>query len=210
MCIRDSSWTVRHFWHIGRKIEKERQKRRKTTYRRAPKKMDIKPIKLLIILLLGGVIAGCKVPPIATQREFEPLPATFENRADTGNSAQVQWRDYFQDSTLTALIETALVNNFDALTAIQRIEMARSNVRATEGLLKPTIWGGGTTALRRFGLYTMDAVSYTHLDVYKRQQVTRYNMYPSAELNGEPAEGYSSGSAIEAVQATAREKHPTG
>ncbi|MCA0234190.1 MAG: efflux RND transporter permease subunit [Bacteroidetes bacterium] len=46
--------------------------------------------------------------------------------------------------------------------------------------------------------------------VYGVDQVTRYNMYPSAELNGEPAEGYSSGSAIEAVQATAREKLPTG
>ena len=46
--------------------------------------------------------------------------------------------------------------------------------------------------------------------VYGVDQVTRYNMYPSAEISGEAAEGYSSGSAIEAVQATARKKLPTG
>lgn len=46
--------------------------------------------------------------------------------------------------------------------------------------------------------------------VYGVDQVTRYNMYPSAELNGEPAEGYSSGSAIEAIQEVAKTKLPKG
>jgi len=46
--------------------------------------------------------------------------------------------------------------------------------------------------------------------VYGVDQVTRYNMYPSAELNGEAASGYSSGSAILAIQEVAREKLPSG
>lgn len=46
--------------------------------------------------------------------------------------------------------------------------------------------------------------------VYGVDQLTRYNMYPSAELNGEATEGYSSGSAIAAIQQTAREKLPKG
>ncbi len=41
-------------------------------------------------------------------------------------------------------------------------------------------------------------------------QITRYNMYPSAELNGEAASGYSSGSAIAAVLEVAKEKLPRG
>lgn len=45
---------------------------------------------------------------------------------------------------------------------------------------------------------------------YGVDQITRYNMFPSAELNGEPAKGFSSGSAIEAIQHTAREKLPKG
>jgi HAE1 family hydrophobic/amphiphilic exporter-1 len=46
--------------------------------------------------------------------------------------------------------------------------------------------------------------------VYGVEQVTRYNMYPSAELNGEAADGYSSGSAISAIQEVAKEKLPKG
>lgn len=46
--------------------------------------------------------------------------------------------------------------------------------------------------------------------VYGVDQVTRYNMYPSAELNGEAAEGYSSGSAIRAIQEVAQERLPRG
>lgn len=42
------------------------------------------------------------------------------------------------------------------------------------------------------------------------EQVTRYNMYTSAEINGEPAPGYSSGSAIKAIQEVAKETLPRG
>jgi hydrophobic/amphiphilic exporter-1 (mainly G- bacteria), HAE1 family len=45
---------------------------------------------------------------------------------------------------------------------------------------------------------------------YGVDQLTRYNMYPSAELNGEAANGYSSGSAITAIQEVAKEKLPRG
>jgi HAE1 family hydrophobic/amphiphilic exporter-1 len=46
--------------------------------------------------------------------------------------------------------------------------------------------------------------------VYGVDQITRYNMYPSAELNGEAAPGYSSGSAIQAILETANTKLPKG
>jgi len=42
------------------------------------------------------------------------------------------------------------------------------------------------------------------------EQLTRYNMYTSAMLNGESAPGYSSGDAIQAIQEVAREKLPKG
>lgn len=41
-------------------------------------------------------------------------------------------------------------------------------------------------------------------------QITRYNLFTSAELNGEPAAGYSSGEAIRAIEQTAKEKLPKG
>lgn len=46
--------------------------------------------------------------------------------------------------------------------------------------------------------------------VYGPEQLTRYNMYTSAMINGDAAPGYSSGDAIKAIQAVATEKLPKG
>lgn len=46
--------------------------------------------------------------------------------------------------------------------------------------------------------------------VYGVDQITRYNMYSSAELNGEASSGFSSGSAIAAIQEVAKTKLPKG
>jgi HAE1 family hydrophobic/amphiphilic exporter-1 len=46
--------------------------------------------------------------------------------------------------------------------------------------------------------------------VYGPEQVTRYNMYPSAMVNGEPQTGFSSGQAIDVIKETAKEKLPKG
>ncbi|MFN3342566.1 MAG: efflux RND transporter permease subunit [Flavobacteriales bacterium] len=46
--------------------------------------------------------------------------------------------------------------------------------------------------------------------VYGPEQVTRYNMYPSGMVNGEPAKGYSSGQALSAIQEVAAENLPRG
>ncbi|PWN59735.1 efflux RND transporter permease subunit [Chryseobacterium viscerum] len=46
--------------------------------------------------------------------------------------------------------------------------------------------------------------------VYGPEVLTRYNMYMSAMINGEPADGYSSGDAIAAVERVAKEILPRG
>lgn len=46
--------------------------------------------------------------------------------------------------------------------------------------------------------------------VYGPEQINRYNMYPSAMINGDAAAGFSSSDAIATVEKTAREKLPRG
>ncbi len=53
--------------------------------------------------------------------------------------------------------------------------------------------------------------SFTRIErVYGPEQLTRYNMYISAMLNGEAASGYSSGDAIKAIDETAEKFLPRG
>jgi HAE1 family hydrophobic/amphiphilic exporter-1 len=54
----------------------------------------------------------------------------------------------------------------------------------------------------------MVAMSFLSIEkVYGPEQITRYNMYPAAMLNGEPKVQFS-GQAIEVVKAIAAEKLP--
>lgn len=46
--------------------------------------------------------------------------------------------------------------------------------------------------------------------VYGPEQITRYNMYTSAMVNGQPAPGYSSGQVIDAIKETAATELPKG
>lgn len=46
--------------------------------------------------------------------------------------------------------------------------------------------------------------------IYGVDQITRYNMYPSVELNGEDQDGFSNGDAIKAIQDVAKTKLPKG
>lgn len=53
--------------------------------------------------------------------------------------------------------------------------------------------------------------SFVRLErVYGPEQLTRYNMFTSAMINGEAAKGHSSGDAIEAIKRVAAEKLPKG
>ncbi len=128
---------------------------------------------LFSAFLFVVALSGCKVPQVATTRAMPPVPETFGDNAntDTVNVATLNWRTYFADSTLNGLIDEALTNNLDLLTAYQRIEMARAGVRASEGLLRPTVAAGGTTALRRFGLYTMDGAGNATTDITEGRTV---------------------------------------
>jgi len=51
------------------------------------------------------------------------------------------------------------------------------------------------------------------MKIIKKQglnEITRYNMYTSASINGSPAKGYSSGEAIAAIQEVAEQTLPRG
>ena len=46
--------------------------------------------------------------------------------------------------------------------------------------------------------------------VYGPSSISRFNMYTSMAINGNPGDGYSSGEAIKAIQVVAEKYLPTG
>jgi multidrug efflux system outer membrane protein len=90
----------------------------------------------LIILVLGGWLAGCTLGPDYT-RPTTPEPVEFRSGYPSGESiADVDWWELFEDPVLTDLIDSALVNNREALSALARIEEAEAQL----GIVRADLW----------------------------------------------------------------------
>lgn len=117
----------------------------------------MKTIKYIITVFLMVIgFTSCKTTAPANTDTVKPLPSSFGAVKDSANAATINWKKYFSDTNLQGLIDTALKNNLDLLTALQRIEVARSDVKSAHGLLLPTVGGSGAYWQRKFGDYTMD------------------------------------------------------
>jgi len=110
----------------------------------------------IISILVSIVYLGCKTPETIVNSDRKKIPLSFEETKDSINSADIKWKDFFADKDLTILIDTALKNNFDVLMTLQKIEMARNDLRLTKGAMLPTVNSNFAYLQRKFGYYTMD------------------------------------------------------
>jgi NodT family efflux transporter outer membrane factor (OMF) lipoprotein len=123
-------------------------------------------MKKYIIMVFVVVLNSCKAPQMTTIQKPINLPEFFTSGMPVdSSSAKVNWREYFADDYLVALIDSALQNNQDLKIALQQIEMARSEALASSAALKPRVSFAPTAALRRFGLYTMDGAGNITTDI---------------------------------------------
>jgi HAE1 family hydrophobic/amphiphilic exporter-1 len=108
-------------------------------------------------------------------------------------------------STLQALIGSEYATNFIRFGQLYKVMVqALPEYRAQpEDLLKLYIKNDAGNMVPFSSFLTIGKV-------YGPEQVTRYNMYTSAMVNGQPAPGYSSGQAIAAIKEVAAQKLPKG
>lgn len=118
-----------------------------------------------IALLLAAMLAACapKARNIKVA-ELQP-PAAFEAAATGPSVATVDWRTYFADDTLVALIGEALAGNLDLQVALQRIELARAQVRASTGARLPQLSVVAGGSLTRWGLHTPEGAGNASTEI---------------------------------------------
>jgi outer membrane protein, multidrug efflux system len=117
------------------------------------------------------LLNSCKTSKEANQQQTVSIPSQFASKSDSTNSAIIHWKTFFNDSNLIALIDTGLKNNIDLQMALQRIEVARANVRSKKGQLFPTINAAGSAGQSKYGLYTMDGAGNITTDITPGQIV---------------------------------------
>tara|TARA_Y100001934_G_C12349419_1_gene774515 strand:+ start:745 stop:2172 length:1428 start_codon:yes stop_codon:yes gene_type:complete len=81
--------------------------------------------KRILVLSLPALLLFSCAPVHELKEENRTVPESFQAETDTLNSAQIAWREFFQDSNLVALIDTALKYNQEFNINLQ--EMARRN-----------------------------------------------------------------------------------
>ena len=115
--------------------------------------MKIKRI-YLSLFCLAAVLPGCRTPKITSKEESKFVPETFNSVADEKNSSKVPWREYFTDTHLVALIDTALENNQELNIVKQEIEISQNEVMARKGEYLPFVNIGAGAGMDKVGRQT--------------------------------------------------------
>ncbi|RPD51758.1 TolC family protein [Paracnuella aquatica] len=120
--------------------------------------MQYKIWSAALVGLAAATITGCA--PMKELQPTEPvaLPQTFTGGQDSASMAQLSYKQLFADANLQQLIDTALRNNWDLLSALQRVEMARAGLLQAGGALRPQVSAGAAGGGDRWGRYTLNGV----------------------------------------------------
>jgi NodT family efflux transporter outer membrane factor (OMF) lipoprotein len=100
------------------------------------------------------LIWGCKTPQVTTIDENRNVPDSFNQSRDTTNIASSNWKSFFTDAHLIALIDTALENNQELNIFLQEIEVDNNEILARKGEYLPFVNLGAGAGFEKDGKYT--------------------------------------------------------
>ncbi len=98
-----------------------------------------------LYLAVAVMASGCKIADTPLLPEPTPMPKTYIGHSDTLTDGDLAWQEFFTDTLLSEMIELTLANNYDLLSAKQRVEVARAAYTVRQGDLLPSLNIAGTT-----------------------------------------------------------------
>lgn len=114
----------------------------------------------IYILCMAGIsliYAGCELPKgLKAKDENKNVPGKFDYSPsqDSTGSALLKWKEYFKDSNLTVLIDSALKNNQELNIFLQEINIANWEIRARKGEYLPFLDLNAGAGLEKVSRYT--------------------------------------------------------
>ncbi|MEJ8818584.1 TolC family protein [Lacibacter sp. H407] len=115
--------------------------------------------KYIALVVCIGWLGACKIPAVSSKQERKFTPAAYTNSQDTTNSVKLNWKNYFTDPNLLALIDTALRNNQELNITLREIEMSKNEIMARKGEYMPFLHLKAGAVADRAGNYTWDGIS---------------------------------------------------
>lgn len=121
------------------------------------------------IVLLS--FTACVGPALVGKETDRSMPQNYAGTAhDTLNSAAVEWKAFFTDPNLVALIDTALRNNLELNKVLQEIEISRNEIRVRKGDYLPFLDVRGGAGVEKVGRYTSKGSSEATTEIRPGQE----------------------------------------
>ncbi|MTI41810.1 TolC family protein [Fulvivirga lutimaris] len=121
--------------------------------------------KCLGVACTAVIFTACTIPTLVDKSVNTKTPESFNTSMDTTSTATLQWKDYFTDPYLIALIDTALSNNQELNITLQEIQIARNEVRAKKGEYLPSVGIGAGAGVDKVGKYTRNGAVESNLEI---------------------------------------------
>lgn len=121
--------------------------------------------KYIGFIVIGILISACKLPYMGRTTENKDVPNYYFNSTDTTvedstNTAEsVKWKDFFKDTLLAVLIDSALKNNQELNITLQEILISNNEVMARKGEYLPTVGVGLSAGAEKTPRYTRNGAS---------------------------------------------------
>lgn len=100
----------------------------------------------IYIVFVMATAFGCKVgesykrPDLKESEDFYGVTNAYDSAISGAESlSEIGWKQYFKDSTLLALIDTALANNLDMQKAVHQVEIGYQGLQQSKANFYPTL-----------------------------------------------------------------------
>lgn len=111
------------------------------------------------------LLSGCRASRVEQSPAVDvELPGSYDSTVATNTTidstsiAELSWETFFTDTLLQHCISEALANNHSFQQALERVSIARAQLRQSRSQLFPSVSAGVQGYVQRFGDYTMDGV----------------------------------------------------
>lgn len=123
--------------------------------------------------LLLAILPACAIPKIDEADAGAPLPRSFtpeqvNSPQGAKNSAQMGWREFFQDEQLAQLIEQALVGNQELKILAQEVRIANNDIEVRKGEYLPFVNLGAGAGIEKSSANTRNGVVEENHDIHGR------------------------------------------
>lgn len=123
-------------------------------------------------IAISGLIFlnSCAIPQVEQREANESVPQNFANSTDTVNSAKVDWKEFFTDTYLTNLIDSALVNNQELNIMMREIMMSNNEILVRRGEYLPSVNLNAGAGAEKVGRYTSQGANDANTEISKGRE----------------------------------------